>query len=109
MKIERELIKNPTIEEFAEANDLTMVITERVGDIHPDARFVARFRGAETKDGVMLLGVAGNGKTELIAINEYARRISNQLLVINAMSPTRREIPVPTLMLNYDDNRDYDG
>lgn len=94
MKIRREQIKSGTIEQFAEAYDLTMVVRERnlpVGDFN---RYYASFEGAEVKDGAVLASEYGNGVSEDHAISSYARNISLKTLVFNAYGPNRREIKV---------------
>lgn len=95
MKIERNLLTRMTIEEFAEKHDLTMSVYERTGPILP--RFYAYFRGAEVKEGDILIGISGDGDSEEEAIKDYAKQISTRRLVLGAYTPERREIDVPKL------------
>lgn len=103
MKIERHLQPETEvmhIEEFADKHDLVMVVNERPKDlpVRNLPRFYARFKNAETKNRDILAGSFGNGESEEEAICEYAKEISGKLLVIDAMTPQRREIQVPTLI-----------
>ncbi len=96
MKIERKLVEKSTIEAFAEKHDLVMEVRERsCADLN---RFWAAFKRAEVKDGIILAGVYGNGDIEEEAIRDYARKISLQLLVVDAFGKERREIRVPRLL-----------
>ena len=62
---------------------------------------VERFYSA-VSEGVMLCSVCGNGHTESEAVAEYARKISNTQLVINATDKeNRKEITVPNLTGDY--------
>jgi hypothetical protein len=93
MKIERNTVKEGTIEEFAELYDLVMCVSERVNPSRPSARFYARFKACEVKDGAALISTFGNGLTEEKAIANYAHEISTKLLVFHAMdNKKRREI-----------------
>jgi hypothetical protein len=88
-----------TIDEFAEQNDLTMVITEKHLPVL-GARFFAQFEGAEMMviEGNMLgSAFRGEGVTEREAIDDYARKISCTKLTINAFAKDQRNIPVPPL------------
>lgn len=100
MKIVRGLVPVMTIEDFAEANRLTMEVRERKVPLGSPNRFYARFASSETKeyagDGI-LSGTYGSGATEAEAIADYAKEISLKLLVLDAWKPTRREIEVPRL------------
>lgn len=74
-----------------------MEVHERDHGIGDPMRYYAKFSSSETKNGVVLAGVFGNGPTVDDAIEDYAMAISGKLLVIDAMKPTRREIQVPRL------------
>jgi hypothetical protein len=96
MNIERVLIPESTLDEFATTHGLTMEVVER--DTHfvePRLRFYAHFKGGEVKEGPILSGVFGNGHTEAEAIADYAKRISLKLLVFDAYWMKRREIRCP--------------
>ena len=99
MKIERQKQPRMTINEFADRHDLTMVVVERPIR-HRDGLkdLYCHFKSAEVKDGGLLRGASGNGNSEDEAISDYARQISEQLLVIDAMTQERREIFVPVLV-----------
>lgn len=100
MKIERYLVNTKTIEEFAEENDLTMVITER--DMPMElGRYYAAFKNAEVKDGVLLRSEYGDGDSERAAIERYAATISGRTLVLNAYTDDRRTIRVPRLTASH--------
>lgn len=96
MEIERKVIPRlpKTIEEFADLHCLTMVVTEC------DYReFHAAFKGAEVQQGnIGLLSAYGRGHSEESAIDDYARRISGQSLIIDAYLDSRREIRVPNFV-----------
>lgn len=102
MKIERTLVPEMTIEEFAEKHDLTMEIHERseppLVNPHQSWRFYACFKHADVKDGSVPIGRFGNGATEANAIADYASKISLKLLVVDARGPNQREIKVPRLV-----------
>lgn len=102
MKIERHFQPRSTIEAFADAHDLTMIVYERkpsdLGFCWTERiRFFAHFKNANVKDGSTIVGVFGNGATPEEAIENYAPEISGKLLVINAGSPERKEVQVPLL------------
>lgn len=91
-----------TIQAFAEQHGLEMVVTERPlwAQREGVSRYYAVFDGAETRAGrCMLAGTHGDGATPEEAIAAYADAISGQLLVVDAYTPERREIPVPVLSL----------
>ena len=94
MKIEYEcLVRQLTIEEFAEEHDLTMRIVERAK--WDEASFV----GAETKAGSCCLhSTWGKGTTPEAAIKDYATKISEKTIVLNAWFDNRKEIVVPRLV-----------
>ncbi len=104
MEIERNLIDRVSIEQFAEKNDLVMVVDERGINIRTASqyqffRFYASFKCVEVKSGGILFGEHGDGDTEEEAIYDYARRISGELIVVDAGDPRkRREIKVGVLL-----------
>lgn len=59
-------------------------------------RHIARFGGAEVKEGGCLAGYFGTGHTPEKALENYVDRIAGKTLVFNAMSKEkRREYNVP--------------
>lgn len=98
MKIITSYIPEITIEEFADKNNLVMQVGERATHVTSGSRYYARFVGAEVKDGIMLNGVSGSGMTPKQAIDDYARRISLETLVVDAYTKNRREIKTPRLV-----------
>lgn len=97
MKIERHFIAEMSIYKFGALNGLTMEVHERDVEKDSPARFYAHFKHAEVKDGSILCGTFGDGKTEREAILDYAKAISLKLLVVDAGTDERREIRVPRL------------
>ncbi len=102
MKIEINKIPESTIEDFAIASNLTMEMNERpsVGFYKNLDRWYCQFKSAVllSEDGNFLHDVTGNGNTQEIAIADYARRISEGTLVIDAWRDSRKEIKVPRLI-----------
>lgn len=98
MKIEKISIHTQSLESFAEEHDLTMVVEERAAPSSPGALWFATFKDAEVKDGISLIGVIGSGAYVEQAIDDYRKRISEKLIVIDAMQKNRREIQVPRLI-----------
>ena len=94
MKIERFLVPESTIEDFAEKHGLTMEIHER-SDSDPDSRFYANFANVELKFGPVLAGTHGNGPNEEAAIKNYAKEISLKSIIVNEASVARRVIQCP--------------
>jgi hypothetical protein len=102
MQIEMHERERSTLEEFAEKYNLVMEIHERtprdMGKLwHEGLRYYAHFKNCEMKNDSILIGEFGNGATACEAITDYAQRISESVLVINAMGNTRQEIRVPIL------------
>lgn len=95
MKIERNLLSEQRIEDFADENGLTMFVGERDSTGHN--RFYAYFKEAEVKQGYCLVSVYGDGLTEVEAIQQYAGKISRQMLVLHAYTSDRHEILAPKL------------
>lgn len=52
----------------------------------------AGIQDVEVKEGIGLLGVSGDGKTPGLALDDYASRISNKRIVVDAYGPTRQEL-----------------
>lgn len=98
MKIIRELQQRISIESFAEKHDLTMVIRERTPkNAKEHGRFMASFKSTEVKNGGLLISVFGNGDTEFKAIQDYANKISGQILVVHGLRKDRKDIKAPIL------------
>jgi hypothetical protein len=103
MKTVREFVPESTLEEFADRHGLVMRVVERSAETiaywRGDCfRFYANFDGAEVGEGSILASASGNGNTEADAIRDYGVRISEKLLIVDAMKPTRREIRVPRIV-----------
>lgn len=94
MKIERKLVKEQTLEKFAEENNLVLQIFERSSDMrqYTGARYYCKFDGIEVKDGHLLISITGNGNTEKDAIKDYTKRISEKTLVKDARSKTENRL-----------------
>ena len=92
MEFNIERIPKMTIEEFADKHDLTMTVRERPTASTVDNRFYASFDSVELKGDGVLVSSFGNGATPEEAINNYATEIHLQVLVVDAMKPSRREI-----------------
>ncbi len=103
MKIEEHFVPIATLEDFADDHRLVMEVHERTKRYYcatndfENNRYYAHFKNADTTDGYILSSVTGNGPTPEAAIADYAIRISEQLLVIDASTEKRREIVVPRL------------
>lgn len=97
MKIEKNLVKEMTIEKFAELHDLTMEINERP-DTTINMRFYAEFKYTELIIGNGLRSAFGNGKTIEEAIQEYAENISLRKIAVYAYKTYRKNIDVPRLV-----------
>lgn len=97
MKIERHFIAEMSIYKFGSMHDLVMEVHERGKPLGDPMRYYAHFKHAEIKEGGMLSGSYGDGKSEREAIDAYAKKISLRDLVIDAMTPERRELKVPRL------------
>lgn len=94
MKIERYETKAMTIEEFAEKNNLTMVIHKEDESIGYLPEYIAHFKDVK----VGLFQFQGNGKTEEEAIANYARNISFWRVVLHPETKDECEIEVPRLI-----------
>ena len=100
MEVETHFIPYMTIEEFAEKNNLLMVITERSLGMDDPLRFYAHFKKCEVKGYGVLISTYGNGATPDAAVEHYARKIELTTLVCNAFSSkNRKEIQVPRLKI----------
>lgn len=97
MKIEKYLLLESTIEKFADKFNLIMEVHER--NKHGADRYYAHFKDCNIEDKDMLIGAFGSGSTPEEAINNYARRISLQNIVINAYFENCQKILVPKLIV----------
>lgn len=101
MKVKVIRLEKMTIDEFADKHELVMTVRER-GGLDTSARFYASFEDTEVKqDGGFLLSTFGDGSSPDEAINNYSLKISGETLVIDANTPNRKEIPVPSLTINH--------
>ena len=94
MKITVNKIKEGTLEEFADEYDLEMVVKERSNPSDPSKKFYAKFPRCEILKRSLLIGKFGDGETVEDAIRDYAKQISEELLVKNAHTKERQEIRV---------------
>jgi len=93
MKTTIEKIPEITIEEYAETNDLEMVVKERELPENDPARFYASFKHCDVKGDGVLIGSFGNGATPEEAIANYGREIHLKTLVYeDCFKGPRREI-----------------
>jgi hypothetical protein len=85
--------------DFEKENNLSLIVNERsfnyVKELGEDCRFYAEFEHAEVKDGAILIGRFGDGATVEEALLDYMKKISGQLLIVDAYGPARQEIQVP--------------
>ena len=97
MKIETKYfggIDRQSLQDFADAYDLTMEVHDRGGSDGP-GRFYAHFHRCEVIGGCMLSGTYGDGANPEDAMRSYTRRIAGKRVAIDAWLETRREIEVP--------------
>lgn len=87
------------LQTFAEAHGLEIEVKLRPKQFRRGSgdRFYASIPNAEVLDGSVLVGAFGNGDTEEEAIANYARRISERRIALDALRPGRRELTVPQL------------
>jgi len=72
-------------------------------------RWYVYFKGCEVKDGNVLCGVFGDGRTIKEAIANYTEAISGKLIVIDAYKETRKEIYVPILKCEQEEKEGNNG
>jgi hypothetical protein len=105
LKIKREWQEAMTIHEFAEKQDLTMVVFRKKQKPkyyslqHNDYVYGAYFEKCAIRDNSCLISRFGSGATEEEAIANYAALISDQTLVVTLGGEhlREREIDVPPL------------
>ncbi len=78
--------------EYADAIDKQIDITYYSNQ---DCRFSAQFHNCEVKEGAILGGVYGNGKTPIEAIKDYFGLIKGKRIVFSAYGKDRQEFTVP--------------
>lgn len=81
---------------FFERHGLDITVRDRGPDTKR-FRYYATVGKAEVKRDGMLLGVSGNGNTPDEAVADYAILLSNEMIVLCAYTPERREIRAPEL------------
>ena len=87
-------VKPIAISKFADKHGFDMELTEGLNG------YTAHFTHyPELKDGCVLTSVYGCGRTVEEAIFDYARQISEGLLVFDAYKEQRLEVRVPALLL----------
>jgi hypothetical protein len=95
MEIDRIIPEEITIEQFADRYNLVMEV-RKYSSGNP---FFAHFKNAEVRDGSILITPSGRGHTEEEAILNYAKLISEKILVFNSFSRVNNtEIRVPCLI-----------
>ncbi len=97
MQIERDLIEKMSLQEFADRHNLVMRISERRPPLENLERFIASFKNVEVVGDGVLSSLYGDGPTEEIAMQNYAKQLSHTLIAVDAYSPKRREIQCPEL------------
>jgi len=92
------------LSDFADKHGLVMQVKERTrtelwrGFDYESNRYYAQFRDVDVKDGAVLRGTFGNGRTPEAAMANYAKEISGKLLVKDWHKPDeRKEFHAPEL------------
>lgn len=94
MRIEKTRLPRESFREFVGRHDLALELVEEAN------QWRASFRGVEIKEGSMLRGVIVRGVSVVDAARVLMHAISQQLIVVDAYKPTRREIAVPILWMD---------
>lgn len=93
--------KTPKKELFAFGDMIgaELIINERDKEFDSNGtmRYYAHFKYCEVKDGNMLIGVSGDGRTINAAIRDYAKQISGKHLVFDAYTQDRKDLKAPVL------------
>lgn len=87
-----------TLDDFAKANDLELIVVERDRPVGDPARYYAKFRGCEVSEPGVLVSMFGDGATPIDAVRDYIPRIMRKILV-TYRDEVRTEIPVPRLQI----------
>lgn len=90
------------LETWAKKEGLDIEVVERTpgfycGSNFEQHRWYAKFKGVDVSEPSVLVGAFGDGPTPAKAIRAYAARISEQKLVLDAFTPTQRDIYAPVL------------
>lgn len=80
--------KTMTLCELAEKLGTRVHISWR----HAFDDYSATLCGCEVMERGMLLGTYGNGRTIKMAMEDYAKKITNKRIVVRAMCPDRKEL-----------------
>ena len=86
-----------TLEEFSDILGVNLEITRYANQ---ENRYTASFEHTEVKESRnsgILCSSYGDGNTPECAMNDYAGKISNKWLVLNAYTDNRKEFGVPSL------------
>jgi hypothetical protein len=86
-----------TLDEFAVANDLKMVVHEREFPSSIHATYYAKFEECDIVEGSFLKGAFGNGATPYAAMADYCNEISQKTIKIDSYGTNPRVIYVPIL------------
>lgn len=105
MEMRIEIPEALSIEEFSVANGLILVVHKRSPkDIQRFnvPQYWAEFENVEvsTGGGKFLCSTMGQGETIAEAMRDYANRISEERLVVNARTDARREIDAPIIYVS---------
>lgn len=96
MNIIYDLLREVSIEDYADESGLLMQVSERA-DPSLGGRFLCYFRDVEVVDGCVLCSVHGNGETVNDAISDYASAISLKRLRIRQDYNSPIEVIAPKL------------
>ena len=58
-------------------------------------KWLFSLHGVEVKDGHLLIGTCGRGKTLAAAKKDYAKQLQSKLIVVNANKPDEQELLLP--------------
>ncbi len=83
-----------SLEQFADAHNLTMKVHER-SIVSGLPRYTASFEGVEVMENGILTSSYGNGSSPEEAIADYAERISGRRLAHNAYRSDRSNFEAP--------------
>jgi len=88
-----------TIAEYCDTINADIIVTRYYNQ---NETWLAWFDHCEVKNEGILYGrSSGYGKTPQDAINSYFKQIMGKVIVLNAMSPERRELIVPNNIILY--------
>ena len=98
MRVKITALKRQTLTEFAEENGLVLDVREIYRESDKRFHWLVSFENVEVKEGAILKGAYGDNYEITSSIRDYIGMISGQLLVVNAMKRSRREIRAPILV-----------